>query len=286
MANTTAVPVKTTELKPRHKKYNIPIFVILMVGAVAMIFPFVWMILSSFKTTTDIYTYPPKWLPSTFNWQNYTAVFKMIPFARYYLNSIYTSVMQTFIQIALSIFGAYAIVFLDFPGRRKITTLIRTTMFVPMVVTLIPMYLIMNKLQDTYAGIILPQVFSAFTIFLILSFFESIPRDLCDSAKLDGCGYFKIMFHVVIPNAKSSISTAAMFAFLGHWKSYTWPLIITNKEQYRTLPIGMKYLVAESSKEYQVMMAASVMAILPVLILFVMFEKQLVKSITLTGMKS
>ena len=244
------------------------------------------MILSSFKTTTDIYTYPPKWLPSTFNWQNYTAVFKMIPFARYYLNSIYTSVMQTFIQIALSIFGAYAIVFLDFPGRRKITTLIRTTMFVPMVVTLIPMYLIMNKLQDTYAGIILPQVFSAFTIFLILSFFESIPRDLCDSAKLDGCGYFKIMFHVVIPNAKSSISTAAMFAFLGHWKSYTWPLIITNKEQYRTLPIGMKYLVAESSKEYQVMMAASVMAILPVLILFVMFEKQLVKSITLTGMKS
>ena len=286
MAETTTALVKTTEIKPARKKYNIPIFVILMVGAVAMIFPFVWMSLSSFKTTADIYTYPPKWLPSTFNWQNYAQVFKMIPFARYYINSIYTSVMQTFIQIALSIFGAYAIVFLDFPGRRKITTLIRTTMFVPMVVTLIPMYLIMNKLQDTYAGIILPQVFSAFTIFLILSFFESIPRDLCDSAKLDGCGYFKIMFHVVIPNAKSSISTAAMFAFLGHWKSYTWPLIITNKEQYRTLPIGMKYLVAESSKEYQVMMAASVMAILPVLILFVMFEKQLVKSITLTGMKS
>ena len=286
MAETTTALVKTTEIKPARKKYNIPIFVILMVGAVAMIFPFVWMILSSFKTTADIYTYPPKWLPSTFNWQNYAQVFKMIPFARYYINSIYTSVMQTFIQIALSIFGAYAIVFLDFPGRRKITTLIRTTMFVPMVVTLIPMYLIMNKLQDTYAGIILPQVFSAFTIFLILSFFESIPRDLCDSAKLDGCGYFKIMFHVVIPNAKSSISTAAMFAFLGHWKSYTWPLIITNKEQYRTLPIGMKDLVAESSKEYQVMMAASVMAILPVLILFVMFEKQLVKSITLTGMKS
>ncbi len=286
MENTRAALVKTAEIKPRRKKYNIPIFVILMIGAVAMIFPFVWMILSSFKTTSDIYTYPPKWLPSTFNWQNYSAVFKLIPFARYYVNSIYTSVMQTFIQIALSIFGAYAIVFLDFPGRRKITTLIRTTMFVPMVVTLIPMYLIMNSLQDTYAGIILPQVFSAFTIFLILSFFESIPRDLCDSAKLDGCGYFKIMFHVVIPNAKSSISTAAMFAFLGHWKSYTWPLIITNKDKYRTLPIGMKYLVQESSSEYQVMMAASVMAILPVLILFVLFEKQLVKSVTLTGMKA
>ena len=268
------------------KKYNWIIFVILLVGAVAMLFPFVWMIMSSFKTTSDIYTYPPKWLPSTFNWKNYGAVFRMIPFARYYLNSIYTSVMQTFIQIALSIVGAYAIVFLDFPGRKYLVTLIRSTMFVPMVVTLIPMYLIMNGLQDTYAGIILPQVFSAFTIFLITSFFDSIPRDLCDSAKLDGCGYFRIMFNVVIPNGKSAISTAAMFAFLGHWKSYTWPLIITNKEQYRTLPIGMKYLVAESSKEYQVRMAASVMAILPVLILFVLFEKQLVKSITLTGMKS
>ena len=275
-----------SSLKPKRKKYNITVFVILVLGAVAMIFPFVWMILSSFKTTQDIYTYPPKWLPSTFNWKNYTAVFNLIPFGRYYLNSIFTSVMQTAIQILLSIFGAYAIVFLDFPGRRKLTTLIRTTMFVPMVVTLIPMYLIFNALQDTYSGIILPQVFSAFTIFLILSFFESIPRDLCDSAKLDGCGYFRIMFNVVIPNAKSSIATAAMFAFLGHWKSYTWPLIITNKDTYRTLPIGMKYLVAESSKEYQVMMAASVMAILPVLILFVIFEKQLVKSITLTGMKS
>ena len=279
------ITIEEADMKTK-KKYNWPIFIILLIGAVAMLFPFVWMIMSSFKTTSDIYTYPPKWLPSTFNWKNYTSVFKMIPFARYYLNSIYTSVMQTFIQIALSIIGAYAIVFLDFPGRKFLVTLIRSTMFVPMVVTLIPMYLIMNGLQDTYAGIILPQVFSAFTIFLITSFFDSIPRDLCDSAKLDGCGYFRIMFNVVIPNGKSAIATASMFAFLGHWKSYTWPLIITNKDTYRTLPIGMKYLVAESSKEYQIMMAASVMAILPVLILFVIFEKQLVKSITLTGMKS
>ena len=194
----------------KKRKYNYLIFIILILGAVVMIFPFVWMILSSFKTTKDIYTYPPKWLPSTFNWKNYASVFKMIPFGRYYLNSIYTSVMQTFIQIALSIFGAYAIVFLDFPGRKRLVTLIRSTMFVPMVVTLIPMYLIMNGLQDTYAGIILPQVFSAFTIFLITSFFDSIPRDLCVSAKLDGCGYFRILFNVVIPNAKSAISTASM----------------------------------------------------------------------------
>ncbi len=282
----TEQTINQPKRKKNRKRYNLVVFAILMLGALVMIFPFAWMILSSFKNTSDIYTYPPKWLPSTFKWGNYKAVFDMIPFGRYYINSIYTSLMQTFIQIALSIFGAYAIVFLNFPGRRFLVNLIRSTMFVPMVVTLIPMYLIMSGLQDTYAGIILPQVFSAFTIFLITSFFDSIPKDLCDSAKLDGCGYLRIMFQVVVPNAKSAISTASMFAFLGHWKSYTWPLIITNKETYRTLPIGMKYLVAESSKEYQVMMAAAVMAILPVLLLFVLFEKQLVKSITLTGMKS
>lgn len=274
--------------KKTLQKTNWLVFAILLVGSLVMIFPFVWMILSSFKTVADVYTYPPKWLPSSWEFTNYAQVFDMIPFGTYYLNSIFTSVMQTVIQVALSIFGAYVVVFLDFPGRRQLVTLIRTTMFVPMVVTLVPMYLIVSKLHgvDTYAGIILPQVFSAFTIFLLVSFFSSIPKDLVDSAKLDGCGYYRILWNVVIPNTKSSIATATLFAFLGHWKSYTWPLIITNKEQYRTLPIGMKYLVQESSSEYQVMMAAAVMAILPVLIVFVIFEKQLVKSITLTGMKS
>lgn len=274
--------------KASHKQYNWIVFAFLALGSLTMIFPFVWMIFSSFKTVQDVYTYPPKWLPSSWEWDNYTTVFRMIPFGRYYLNSIFTSVIQTILQIVLSICGAYSLVFLDFPGKEKIRTLIRSTMFVPTVVTLVPMYLIVSKLHgvDTYAGIVLPQVFSAFTLFLITSFFASIPKDLVDSARIDGCGYFAILGRIVIPNAKSSISTATLFAFLGHWKSYTWPLIITNKEKYRTLPIGMKYLVQESSSEYQVMMAASVMAILPVLMLFIIFEKQLVKSVTLTGMKA
>lgn len=270
------------------KKTNWIAFIILLIGSLAMIFPFVWMILSSFKDVSDVYTFPPKWLPSIWRPENYKKVFDMIPFARYYLNSIITSVAQCGIEIALSIMGAYLIVFIDFPGKKFFATLVRSTMFVPSVVMLIPLYLIFSKLHmlDTYGGIILPQVFSAFTIFLLTSFFASIPKDLCDSARLDGCGYFRVLFSVVIPNCRSSIATAMLFSFLGHWKSYTWPLIATNKEILRTLPIGMKYLVSESSSEYQVMMAAAVMAIAPVLIIFVLFEKQLVKSITLTGMKS
>ena len=270
------------------KKINIPVFLILLAGSVVMIFPFIWMIFSSFKTVADVYTYPPKWLPSGWKFTNYLKVFQMIPFGRYYFNSIFTSSAQTAIQLVLSVTAAYALVVLDFPGRKFLYTLIRSTMFVPTVVTLIPLYLLVSKARmiDTYAGIILPQILSAFTIFLLVSFFSSIPPILFDSAKLDGCGYYRILSEVVVPNSKSSIATAMLFAFLGHWKSYTWPLIVTNKAIYRTLPIGMKYLVQESSSEYQIMMAAAVMAILPVLIVYLFFEKQLVKSITLTGLKA
>jgi multiple sugar transport system permease protein len=272
----------------RLNGYNYPVFIILFIGSITMLFPFVWMVLSSFKTVADVYTYPPKWIPSSWKFDNFTKVFRMIPFGRYYFNSIYTSIMQTGIQLAISIMAAYALVVLDFPGKKFFMGLTRSTMFVPMVVTMIPLYLMVSKahMVDTYAGIILPQVFSAFDIFLLVSFFVAIPRDLYDSAKIDGCGYYRIMTHVVIPNSKAAISTAMLFSFLGHWKSYTWPLIITNKQLYRTLPIGMKYLSQEPGQEYQTMMAASLMAILPILIVFLFFEKQLVRSITLTGLKA
>ena len=141
-------------------------------------------------------------------------------------------------------------------------------------------------LNDTYAGIVLPQISTAFTTMLLSSFFSAIPNDLVDAARLDGCGHMRILANVVVPNSKGAISTATLFTFLGAWKSYTWPLIITTKTEFRTLPIGLKYLVTESSSEYQVMMAASLMAILPVLLVFIFAEKQLVRSITLTGMKS
>lgn len=275
-------------MKKKLHKVNKPVLLVLLLGSLLMIFPFVWVVLSSFKTVADVYAYPPKWLPSSWKFSNYATVFEMIPFGRYYFNSIYTSVMQTALQLGISVTAAYALVVLDFPGKKILFSVVRSTMFVPTIVILIPMYLMVSKVHliDTYAGIILPQIFTAFTIFLLVSFFRSIPHDLYDSAKLDGCGYYRILSHVVIPNASSAISTAMLFSFLGHWKSYTWPLIVTNKQQYRTLPIGMKYLVQESSSEYQVMMAASVMAILPVLIVFMIFEKQLVKSITLTGLKA
>ncbi|MGI5888989.1 MAG: carbohydrate ABC transporter permease [Oscillospiraceae bacterium] len=277
----------------RHRRhrlggFNWPVFILLMLGALSMLFPFVWMFFSAFKTKADVYVYPPRWIPSVWTWDNFKKVFEMIPFLRYYENSIITSVIQTALQVILSITAAYALTRMKFPGSRTFYTFMRSSMFVPMVVTMIPMYLIVSKLGlvDTYAGIILPQISTAFTTMLLMSFFSSIPQDLIDSAKLDGCGHIRMITKVVVPNARGAVSTATIFCFLGNWKSYTWPLIVTNSTYMRTLPIGLKYLVQESSSEYQVMMAASLMAILPVLIVFMFCEKQMVRSITLTGMKS
>jgi len=274
--------------KGRLFGYEWVVFAVLAVGALVMLFPFVWMILSAFKTPQDVYVYPPKWLPSSWELTNFTRVFQMIPFLRYYWNSIFTSVAQTALQVGVSVTAAYALAILVFPGKRFYAALLQSSMFVPVVVTMIPLYLIVSAAGwlDSYQGLILPQIETAFTTFLLMSFFASIPRDLIDSARLDGCGHYRVMTSVVIPNNKGAISTSALFCFLGNWKSYTWPLLATTKPAYRTLPIGLKYLVQESSTEYQVMMAASLMAIVPVLIAFLFFEKQLVRSITLTGMKS
>ena len=274
---------KTLQKEPT----NILGSIVILLGSFIMIFPFVWMILSAFKTPGDVYAYPPKWLPSEWNLDNFRKVFEMIPFWTYYGNSLFTSLVQTFLQIAISILAAYALTKLRFPGRNFIYKFLQSSMFIPTVVTIIPTFLIISKmgLVNTYAGIMLPQIMSAFTTMLIMSFFVSVPNELLEAARIDGCGYMGCLCKIMLPSSVSGITTAALFSFLGHWKAYQWPLIVTNSTKLRTLPIGLKYLVQESSSEYQVMMAAAVLAVVPVLIVYSIYEKQLVKSITLTGIK-
>ncbi|MEI6386555.1 MAG: carbohydrate ABC transporter permease [Spirochaetota bacterium] len=270
------------------RRHELPAFVFLLLGSVLMVFPFVWMVLSSFKSPADVYKYPPKWLPSKFGPENFVEVFHKIPFLLFYFNSIITSSVQTLLQIFVSVTGGYAFAKLDFPGRKKLYSFMQSSMFVPEAVMMIPLFLIVATAQlvNTYPGLILPQIASAFTTILLFSFFQSIPSDLIDAAKIDGCGYYRILSRVVLPNSRTAIGTAALFAFLTHWRSYLWPLIVTNGVQIRTLPIGLRYLVQESSSEYQVMMAAALMAIVPVLVVYMLAEKQFVRSITLTGLKS
>ena len=263
-------------------------FVILTLGLVVVLFPFFWMILSAFKSQMDVYSYPPSWFPKVWNFDNFGKVFEMVPFGRYYINSIITTILATFGQLWVSIFAAYSLSRLNFPFKKTIFSFILSTMLMPFVVTMIPTFLIVSGLHwiDTYQGLIVPFLFSGFSIIFLTQFFMSIPMDLQDAARIDGCGYFRILFAVILPNTRSAIATITLFTFLGQWRSYIWPLIVTNTTEMRTLPIGLRYLISEGGSEYHLMMAASLMAIVPVLLLYIFSEKQFIKSVTMTGLKS
>lgn len=270
-----------------RERYNWIAFAILAAGVIVVIFPFVWVLLSAFKNNADVYAYPPRWLPSQFNLDNFKKVFQYTPFGLYYLNSIVVTAALTVSQIAISVLAAYALAKLHFPFKDKVFLVIISTMLMPAVVTLVPLFLIVSEFGwvNTYAGLIVPEIFGAFTIILIRQFFMQVPDELIDAAKLDGCGHFRVLTNVMLPNAMPAIATSTLFAFLSHWGSYLWPLVVINTTKLRTLPIGLKYLVTESSSEYQVMMAAALMAIVPVLIVYLFTEKHFIKSITLTGLK-
>ncbi len=258
-----------------------------MVGAIIMIFPFIWMFFSAFKPDADVFTYPPRIFPSQWIFSNFSQVLEMVPFARYYLNSIIVTVGITIGQIIISILAAYALARLNFPGKIVVMTLILATLIMPFEVGLIPKFIIVYKLGwiDTYQGLIIPVLFNGFSIFFLRQFFLMIPKDLEDAAKIDGCGYFRILLSVIIPNSKGPIGTITMFTFLTQWRSYIWPLIITNSDTMRTLPIGLKYLSEEGVSQYNLLSAASLMAIIPIMIVYLFAEKQIVKSTTLTGLK-
>jgi multiple sugar transport system permease protein len=279
--------MKNGVLKAERRRNRIA-FIILLVGLFAMLFPFFWMILSAFKTQADVYSYPPKWLPSSWSLDNFARVFKMVPFGRYYFNSILVTTLSTVGQIFVSILAAYSLARLRFPFKNLIFMFVVATMLMPFVVTMIPTFLIISSLKwiDSYQGLIVPFLFNGFSIIFLVQFFITVPMDLQDAARIDGCGYFGILFNVILPNTKPAISTIALFTFLGHWTEYLWPLIVINTTDMRTLPIGLRYLMTEGSSDYQLMMAASVMAIVPVLIVYMFSEKQFIKSITMTGLKS
>lgn len=273
--------------KARLRRRNYPVFAFLMLFSLVMVFPFAWMILSAFKTDAEVFAYPLVWIPASFDLHNFQRVFAMVPFGRYYLNTIVTSVAQTLLQIGMSVCAAYAFAKLVFPFKRTLYMLIQSAMFVPMSVLVVPLYQMVSRsgLVDTYAGIILPQVLGVFTTMMLISFFQGIPDELMDAAKIDGCGYFKILWHVIVVNSGTAIATALLYAFLSHWRSYLWPLLVTNRTEMRTVAVGLKYLISEASSAYQVMMAAALMSIIPLLIVYLLCEKQFVRSMTMTGLK-
>ncbi len=267
---------------------NMVVYAVLIIGAIAMIMPFAWMVSTSFKEAGGIFTYPPRWIPSRFVLDNYLDAWRAAPFGRYFLNSIFVASAVTLGQLITCSLAAYAFARLDFPGKSLLFLLVLSTIMIPLQLTIIPSFLVLRELKwlDTYYALIVPFTVSAFGTFLLRQTFMTIPQELEDAAKLDGCSRLGFLWRIVLPLSKPPLASLALFTFMGTWNDYLWPLIMTNSREMRTLQIGLRFLVSqEGGSRWGIFMAATVMVSLPIIIFYLLVQKQFVKGIALTGLR-
>ena len=277
----------------RRKRFfqTLGLYLFVVIGAVTMLAPFLWMIATSLKLPGEVFSYQKPWwydwVPTSFVWQNYVKAFKVVPFARFYLNSIFVVILTTIGQVATSAFAAYAFARLRFPGRDKIFFAYLATMMIPGAVTMIPVFILLEQLGwiDTYKAVILPGIFTAYGTFMLRQFFLTLPKDLEDAAKIDGCSYFGIFWRILLPLSKPALATLTTFTFMGTWMSFMWPLIVLNSHEKFTLPVGLAYFQSLHHTDWTLLMAGSVMMILPILVVFTFNQRYFVEGIKLSGIK-
>jgi len=271
----------------RLKVSRLVLFVIMCVVALVMLVPFFWSFLTSLKTVGEVFDYPPKWIPKSIHWENYSQVWKVVPFSRYLINSTIVSGIVTILTLLTASLAAYAFARLKFRGRDFIFMLYLGTMMIPSQVTMIPNFILIKLFgwTDTYAGLILPNVFTALGVFLLRQFFMTIPKEYEDAAKIDGASRFHIYLHVILPLSIPALSTLAVFTFVFQWNNLIWPLIVVNRESMKTLTLGLASFQGMYSTNWSLLMAAAVMGIIPSFVIFVLGQKYLIKGVTLSGIK-
>lgn len=257
----------------------------LIVLAATMLVPFAWMVLASFKPLQEVEQLNP--FPSVWRPENYLKVFEQVPFARYYFNSVFIASWVTFLQCLTSAMAAFAFARLRWRGRDMVFRLYLATLMIPGVVLMIPNYTLMVKLHllDSYLGLIVPASFSAFGTFLLRQFMLTIPPALDEAAAIDGASPWQIFWDVIMPLSRAGLVTLAIFTFLGNYGSFFWPLIVIKSEHLRTLPIGMLYFDSMYGRQTNLIMAASVMNIIPLIILFVAAQRHIVRGVQLGAVK-
>ena len=283
------------QLKKKHRNRQIikktTAYIFLTVGAITMVGPFMWMISTSLKNPGDVFSYSKawwmEWIPTKFVWQNYVQAWNVVPFAQFYLNSIFVSVAITLGQVATSAMAAYSFARLRFPGRDRLFFAYLATMMVPGAVTMIPVFILLQKLGwvDSFKALILPSMFTAYGTFMLRQFFMTLPRDLEDAAKIDGCSYTGIFWRIILPLSKPALATLTTFTFMGSWMSFMWPLIVMNTHEKYTLPIGLSYFQSLHGTDWTLLMAGSLMMILPILLVFIFNQRFFVEGIKLAGIK-
>ena len=252
--------------------------------AVVMLLPIFWMLVTSLKPATEVYQDPPQILPSTLRPANYVDLFQQpgVPLVRWFWNSVFLAIFSTFLVVSVSSLTAFAFARLEFPFRDQLFFLIVAAMVVPGQVTLVPVYIILQKLRwiDTYKALIIPGLAGPFGVFLLRQFFLNVPSEIEEAARIDGCGNLRIFFQIILPLARPALTTLAIFTALGSWNGFFWPLIVTNSLNMRTLPIGLAILNGQWWSEQHLLMAAGFTCGFPIFILYLIFENQIEKGVT------
>jgi sn-glycerol 3-phosphate transport system permease protein len=262
---------------------------ILMAVIVAIIgLPLLWMILASVKTLREIYTFPPVWIPPRLRWENYVEAWQIAPFGRFYVTTIIMTFFGTLAKMINGILSAYALSYLRFPKRDVVFIVILAALMIPPQVTILPNYLTLGSLGwiNTYQALVLPEAGIAFGTFLLRQHFLTLPREVLEAARVDGAGHLRILWQVVLPMSQPVVVTLLLLTAVGRWNDYLWPLIATTTKEMRTLPVGIAFLLdQEGNTQWGQVMAATVMVVVPLLIVFVWTQKYLVEGISAGALK-
>jgi multiple sugar transport system permease protein len=261
------------------------VFFALVIISLLTVSPLIWMVSSAFKTGTEVYQLSI--IPQNPTLDNFRYVFTELPFVRYMLNSLFVSASVTVIALFFHSMAAYALARLRFPGREIIFTLIFSTLLVSLPVILVPLFVLVRRmgLLNSYAGLIIPAIFHAFGIFLLRQFYLGVPKELEEAAILDGAGYWRVYANIILPLSRPILAALAVFFFLANWNSFLWPLSITNNPDLWVVQIGIASFQQQYSSAQNYIMAASTVVAMPTMILFFIFQKQLVESIKTSGFK-
>ncbi|TLS48714.1 carbohydrate ABC transporter permease [Paenibacillus antri] len=268
--------------------HRVVVYALLVAGSALFLLPFFWMISTSLKDEAGLFSLPPAWIPSTVKWSNYAAAVQSFPFLRYAWNTTFLTAVSMFGSVLSSSLVAYAFARLRFPGRSFWFILLLATMMLPSQVTMIPLFILFKQLGwiDTYLPLTVPFFFGgAFYIFLLRQFFLTIPRELSEAAKIDGCPEFFIFLRIFLPLSKPALATLAIFTFMLTWNDFLGPLIYLNDPDKFTLALGLRSFQMQYGTRWNVMMAASIIVMLPTIALFFTCQRYFIEGITLTGVK-
>jgi len=263
------------------------VHLLLFLGIAITLAPFVWMISTSFKSSESVFSYPPQWIPQNPTLEQYRALFREVNFLQFFKNSVIVALAITLFSLFLNALGGFAFAKYRFPGREKIFALLLATLMVPGQITMIPVFLMLKSvgLINSYWGLIIPAGASAFGIFLMRQFITTIPNDLIESARIDGCSEFRIFWSIILPLCKPVLAALGIFTFMGSWNAFLWPLIVMIKENMYTLPVALANLSGQYATKFGLLMAGAVVVVAPVLIVFILAQRYVIRGVAVTGLK-